>query len=157
MSLESNPSLGSSATRASFLFESMGGNGRVSSGSLKTCNPLNIHQETKNLSPDQVLELVQGLRSPVLAATPQNELDTKSSRFSNRDRRGSDVSLASKAAGGEGTELEPVEYVEMNDDVLLPYVDRAAEVKELMEQASNVSPTTAYGVLFVGMTMTDDE
>jgi hypothetical protein len=36
-------------------------------------------------------------------------------------------------------ELEPVEYVEMNEDVLLPYVDRPSEVAELVAQPSNVS------------------
>lgn len=39
----------------------------------------------------------------------------------------------------EPLELEPMEYVEMQDDVFLPYVDRPTEVDELLEHPSNVS------------------
>lgn len=64
-------------------------------------------------------------------------------------RRESDASAVSRALDGQTQtplqqqhqemELEPVEYVEMNEDVLLPYVDRPSEVAELVAQPSNVS------------------
>ena len=59
-------------------------------------------------------------------------------------RRESETSIVSKTLDGQqqqqpDLELEPVEYVEMNEDVLLPYVDRPSEVAELVEQPSNVS------------------
>ena len=137
-----------SSHRASFLFDQQAAQ-----------NPHNhIHSESKNLSPDQVMELVQGLRSPVLAthqdeippaSTPKRSGLSRSSSLA-RIRAESEISNVSRAldegktgpsgdAAG-GLELEPVEYVEMNDDVLLPFVDRVAEVAELVEQPSNVSP-----------------
>ena len=115
--------------------------------------PGNIHEGEKNLSPEQVMMLVEGLRSPVLASS-QNEhslprragLSRSSSlaRGTSFGRRESETSIVSKTLDGQqqqqpDLELEPVEYVEMNEDVLLPYVDRPSEVAELVEQPSNVS------------------
>lgn len=56
------------------------------------------------------------------------------------ERRGS----APAQAQTEPMELEPVEYVEMGDDVYLPYVDRAAEVAELLAHPSNVRFSCDY-------------
>ena len=143
-----------SSHRASFLFDQQAAQNLHN----------HIHSESKNLSPDQVMELVQGLRSPVLAthqdeippaSTPKRSGLSRSSSLA-RIRAESEVSNVSRAldegkagAGGEaagGLELEPVEYVEMNDDVLLPFVDRVAEVAELVEQPSNVSSQTCAGL-----------
>jgi hypothetical protein len=110
--------------------------------------PWNIHEGPKSLSPDQVVELAESLKSPVLAHDQEEEKQSSLSRSSSYRRR--------TAFGGQGAydaaaqqqqrekdkvaeqlELEPVEYVEMQDDVLLPFVDRPAEVAELFENAYN--------------------
>ena len=67
----------------------------------------------------------------------------------NRDKFANDMSFTSPEderrasaparSQTEPMELEPVEYVEMGDDVYLPYVDRATEVAELLNHPSNVS------------------
>lgn len=115
---------------------------------------INIHQGGKQLTPEQVLELVEGLKSPSLAPADKDAIvspkkgslsrsNSMKDVFGRRGRSGSDVSLTSKAgAKAEKDEaLEPLEYVQMNDDVLLPYVDRPEEVEELLSQGGNVSQT----------------
>lgn len=122
-----------SGHRASFLFDTPIGDPVRS----PLVGAINIHEQHKNLSPEQVVELVDSLKSPVLAGDRSSTSMSRSGSMK-RLRLDSDVSLASKALD-DRTELEPVEYVEMNDDVLLPYVDRPSEVAELIEQPNNVS------------------
>lgn len=133
----------SSGMKAGFLFES-GSSGGYSSPS--GSNPTNIHQNHHTLTPDQVLELAEGLKSPVLAAQEHDGLPARSlsslsrnNSFTRGRRLGSDSGLSSKVntRAEEPVELEPVEYVEMNDDVLLPYVNRPEEVAELISQPNN--------------------
>lgn len=136
-------------TRTSFLFDAAHHHHHHQSG--------NIHDgEGKNLSPEQVMMLVEGLRSPVLASSAQEGHSLPKRQGLSRSnslargsfghgRRESDTSMGGgqqqqQQQQQQELELEPVEYVEMNEDVLLPYVDRPSEVAELVEQPSNVSP-----------------
>jgi hypothetical protein len=138
--------------------------------------PANIHEQ-KMLSPEQVVEIAESLKSPVLKSEDDDAMFTSASssfggRLSrsssgrrnlqrsgsgaslnrgsfNRDKFVSDMSFTSSQderresseiqAQSEPMELEPIEYVEMGDDVFLPYVDRPTEVAELFEHPSNVS------------------
>jgi hypothetical protein len=119
--------------------------------------PWNIHEGPKSLSPDQVVELAESLKSPVLAHEQEEEKQSSLSRSSSYRRRtafggqGAHDAAAQqqqreKDKAAEQLELEPVEYVEMQDDVLLPFVDRPAEVAELFENAYNVSATRRLAV-----------
>jgi len=105
--------------------------------------PLNIHEGPKALSPDQVVSLAESLRSPLLAHDPEDKPPSlsrsssyrKRAGFGRRDGAGQEQREKDKAA--EHLELEPVDYVEMQDDVLLPFVDRPTEVAELFENPYN--------------------
>ncbi len=112
--------------RLSFLF---GNNGANSSG--PSSNPLNIHEGPKLLSPEEVVSFAESLRSPVLAQDDEDRPPSLS-RSSSYRRRGPGT-VGGRAAPEpaheqreekipEQLELEPVEYVEMQDDVLLPFV-----------------------------------
>lgn len=129
------------------------------------------------LSPEQVVEIAESLKSPVMKSEDDDALSTSASssfggRLSrsssgrrhlqrsgsgaslnrgsfNRDKFASEMSFTTPEDERRGSapiqsqaepmELEPVEYVEMGDDVFLPYVDRPSEVAELFEHPSNVS------------------
>ncbi|WVQ76109.1 hypothetical protein IAR50_005751 [Cryptococcus sp. DSM 104548] len=84
-------------------------------------------QKDKMFSPEQVVELARSINSPKAAASPLHR--AKSARslrsFENSPEK-------------EQAELEPVEYVQMEEDVLLPFVDRASEVADLIAHPSNV-------------------
>lgn len=123
--------------RLSFLF----GNSAVNqSGSI--ANPLNIHEGPKPLSPGEVVNLAESLRSPILALDEEDRPPSLS-RSSSYRRRGTTAfggrSPLESMQEQDQLELEPVEYVEMQDDVLLPFVDRPTEVAELFENPYNVS------------------
>lgn len=161
--------VGTPGARTSFLFD-RGHHDPITA-------PSNIHDQ-KMLSPEQVVEIAESLKSPVLKSEEDDAFSTSfssslggrlsrsSSGRRNHQRSGSGPSLnrggsfnrgkfasdlsfttpederrASSSTPGqqEPLELEPMEYVEMNDDVFLPYVDRPAEVDELLDQPSNVS------------------
>ncbi len=123
---------------------------------MERSNPLNLHEEVKPLTPEEVVALAEMIRSPVLAATDSDEENGKPSSLSRsssfkrtgsmkRPRTTSTASYKAKmdaqaeAEKQKQLELEPVEYVEMNDDVLLPFVDRPTEVAELIQSSQNVS------------------
>lgn len=85
---------------------------------------------SKALSPDEVLELARGLMSPVAAPT-----GAEAAKLQRRK------SLTSLGGGGdkepEPIALEPVEYVEMDDDTLLPFSDRPTQVAGLLANPVN--------------------
>lgn len=119
-------------TRTSFLFGPQPG---PMSGSDA---PLNIHEQPKLMSPGEVVQLAESLKSPVLS---DNRLPSLSRSGSYRDRNAAaakDREREKRQQKEEELALEPVEYVEMDDDVLLPFVDRPSEVAELIQQPGNV-------------------
>ncbi|KAL1406268.1 hypothetical protein Q8F55_007964 [Vanrija albida] len=83
---------------------------------------------SKTLSPDEVLELARGLMSPVAATTGAESAKAQ--------RRKSLTNLAGEQEP-EPIALEPVEYVEMDDDTLLPFSDRPAQVASLLANPVN--------------------
>ncbi|KAJ9093928.1 hypothetical protein QFC19_008162 [Naganishia cerealis] len=156
---------GTPGARTSFLFDP----GYYESATA----PSNIHAQ-KMLSPEQVVEIAESLKSPIMKSDDDDAVFSSSvggrlsrnSSYSRRNlkRSGSGGSLnkgsfnrgrfsgdlsftphdeevsappASVAAPPEPMELEPMEYVEMNEDVFLPYIDRPAEVAELLDLPSN--------------------
>ncbi|CAK9782677.1 hypothetical protein CC85DRAFT_283960 [Cutaneotrichosporon oleaginosum] len=94
-------------------------------------------QRAPSLSPEEVMDLARGIMSPVAAsdsgpATP------------GRHRRRKSTGTFKNAVGGgvvhaepEPIALEPVEYVEMDAGVLLPFQNRPEEVKELLDHPNN--------------------
>lgn len=84
-------------------------------------------QESKVLSPDEVLDLARGLMSPVAAHDGP----------SLRRRKSTGGSVASRPEKKEPIELEPVEYIQMDYQTLLPFSDRPKEVAELLEHPVN--------------------
>ncbi|KAJ9100504.1 hypothetical protein QFC21_003543 [Naganishia friedmannii] len=156
---------GTPGTRTSFLFDP----GYFDS----TTAPGNIHEQ-KMLSPEQVVEIAQSLKSPVMKSDDDDagfpsSLGGRLSRNSsytrrslkrsgsgaslnkgsfNRGRFSGDLSFTPQddearapptpaSVQPEPMELEPMDYLEMNDDVFLPYVDRPSEVAELLELPNN--------------------
>lgn len=81
--------------------------------------------QRKTLSPEEIVDLAKSLNSPVA--------DTKPSL----QRRKSYGSSSSRRAQPEPEALEPVEYVQLDEETLLPFVDRPTEVAELMGHAQN--------------------
>ena len=97
----------------------------------------------KTLSPEQVVEIARGTYSPVAVpeggfkgAELKRRKSSGSSHFSSRRSIGSNADLPSPEDKPPMV-LEPVEYVQMDDDTLLPFVDRPVEVLDLLEQPSN--------------------
>lgn len=97
----------------------------------------------KTMSPTEIWELANSLKSPV--AIPEGgfkgaELKRRKSAGSTASRKSSHHSLTALADSSPQDPplaLEPVEYVQLDDDVLLPYVDRPAEVAELIDHQAN--------------------
>lgn len=93
--------------------------------------------QKRNFSPDEVLDIAQSLSSPV--AIPEGgfkgaELKRRKSAGSSSARRGSIKGVSPEKPP---LALEPVEYVQLDEDTLLPFVDRCAEVNELFQHPSN--------------------
>ncbi|OXG12842.1 hypothetical protein C366_05661 [Cryptococcus neoformans Tu401-1] len=92
--------------------------------------------QRKVLSPDEVLDMARSFQSPMLA--PEGSFGNSQSQASSLKRRKSAGSIFERSPEPPvAAELEPVEYVQMEDDVLLPFVDRCAEVRDLMSHPSN--------------------
>ncbi|WVQ83386.1 hypothetical protein IAT38_005527 [Cryptococcus sp. DSM 104549] len=111
--------------------------------------------QRKVLSPSEVVDIARSLNSPVMM--PQGgfngaELKRRKSAGSVLSRSAGAGSLGSSFGGGGSlglsgsldrsperppVALEPVEYVQMEDDILLPFVDRCDEVLELMAHPAN--------------------
>ncbi|ODN82301.1 hypothetical protein L202_02580 [Cryptococcus amylolentus CBS 6039] len=86
-------------------------------------------QKDKLFSPEQVVELARSINSPKAALSP---LHCAKSARSLRSFGSFDGSPERPQA-----ELEPVEYMQMEDDVLLPFIDRPSEVADLIAHPSN--------------------
>lgn len=108
-------------------------------------------QEVRSkLSPDEVLELARGLMSPV--AAPEGgagSLPRPGGGLQRRKSTGSTSRSAHGAAGAqdkdkepEPIELEPVDYVEMAEDTLLPFSDRPRQVADLLGNPVNADLIT---------------
>ena len=98
--------------------------------------------KAKAMSPEQIFELANSLKSPV--AIPEGgfkgaELKRRKSAGSTASRRSSHSlsGLAEISPADPPVALEPVEYVELDDDVLLPFVDRPEEVAQLIQHPAN--------------------
>lgn len=100
-----------------------------------------IGPQRKAMSPEEVVDIARSLMSPVVI--PEGgfkgaELKRRKSAGASSYRRGSELSVSSSTSPEKPPlALEPVEYVQLDDDTLLPFVDRPAEVAELMAHASN--------------------
>lgn len=94
----------------------------------------------KSLSPEQVVDLARSLMSPVVAPEPGTPA------FRKLQRQKSTGSLSSSALEPEPATLEPVEYTEMEADVLLPFSNRPQEVEQLLTNPLN---STLYMLLEV--------
>jgi hypothetical protein len=96
----------------------------------------------KTMSPKEVWDLANQLKSPV--AIPEGgfkgaELKRRKSGGSMASRRSSHslTAVTDSSPQEPPLALEPVEYVQLDDDVLLPYVDRPVEVAELIAHPAN--------------------
>jgi hypothetical protein len=94
---------------------------------------------SKTLSPDEILNLAKGLMSPVLAG---DHVEIGGSRLAGLTRRKSTGGSVSRSQlhsepVNEPIELEPVEYVQMDGDSLLPFSDRPKQVEELLHKPMN--------------------
>ncbi len=94
-------------------------------------------QRAPSLSPEEVMDLARGIMSPVAAPDPGTVTP-------GRHRRRKSTGTFKNAVGGgvvtaepEPIALEPVEYLEMDANVLLPFQNRPAEVKELLGNPRN--------------------
>ncbi|ORX38879.1 hypothetical protein BD324DRAFT_295692 [Kockovaella imperatae] len=86
----------------------------------------------KMLTPEQVVEMARDTVHPI--AMPEGGLkgvDLKRRKSSGSGRKAS--SSTTDSPERSQVALEPVEYVQLDDDTLLPYVDRPQEVRELLE------------------------
>jgi hypothetical protein len=95
--------------------------------------------QSKSYTPDEVVSIARGLSSPV--AAPEDgfksaELKRRKSA-SAASRRSSGIASTGTSPDPVPVALEPVEYVQLDDETLLPFVDRPSEVIELMRHPSN--------------------
>ena len=94
--------------------------------------------QRKTMTPEEVVDVARGLISPV--AVPEGGFNGAELK-----RRKSAGASSRRSFGGKETSapekppmaLEPVEYVQLDDETLLPYVERPAEVSELLKHPSN--------------------
>lgn len=97
----------------------------------------NINTQRKTMSPEEVVDIARSLASPVVI--PQggfNGAELKRRKSAGAvSRRGTTSETVSPEK--PPLALEPVEYVLLADDTLLPFVDRPEEVKDLLEHHSN--------------------
>ena len=100
-----------------------------------------IGPQRKAMSPEEVVDIARSLMSPVVI--PEGgfkgaELKRRKSAGATSSRRGSELSMSSTTSPEKPPlALEPVEYVQLDDETLLPFVDRPAEVLELISHSSN--------------------
>jgi hypothetical protein len=104
------------------------------------------------MTPEEVVEVARSLSSPVLL--PEGgfkgaELKRRKSAGAGGSRRAMGLGMSMSSIGSSTPvststspevppiALEPVEYVQMDEDTLLPFVDRPAEVSELIKHHSN--------------------
>lgn len=95
---------------------------------------------SKHYTPVEVVDLARSLASPVLlpaGGLKGAELKRRKSAGASIGHRNSLSLSAVSSPEKPPAALEPVEYVQLDDETLLPYVDRPDEVRELMQHASN--------------------
>lgn len=108
--------------------------------------------KTNAMTPEAIFDLANSLKSPV--AMPEGgfkgaELKRRKSAGSSVSRRSShSFALTETSPGDPPIALEPVEYVQLEDDVLLPFVDRPEEVAELIEHPNNETLFTMLKTTF---------
>ena len=110
-----------------------------SSGNVTDTSNRLFDRSSKPMSPDDIYEIANSLKSPV--AIPEGGFkgaELKRRKSSGARRSSSSHSLAAAAEEPKPPlALEPVEYVQMNEDVLLPFVERPEEVEELLAHDNN--------------------
>ncbi|WRT64843.1 uncharacterized protein IL334_001779 [Kwoniella shivajii] len=89
--------------------------------------------QSKRFSPDEVVDIARGLSSPVMVP----EGGFKGAELKRRKSAGHSTRPGSGEVEKPPVALEPVEYVQMEEDVLLPFVERPMEVQELTEHPAN--------------------
>ncbi|WWD21435.1 hypothetical protein CI109_105920 [Kwoniella shandongensis] len=99
-----------------------------------------LHSEEKGVqrkvySPDEVVDIARSLSSPVMIP----EGGFKGAELKRRKSAGASSRRGVKDSPEDRppVALEPVEYVQMDQDVLLPFIDRPAEVTELIDFPAN--------------------
>jgi len=118
-----------------------------------------VGMQRKTLTPEEVVEVARGLSSPV--AVPEGGFKgsdlkrRKSSGYSHRRNRSSGA-IEPDSPEKPPIALEPVDYVQLDDDTLLPFVDRPAEVKELLHYPSNEKMFKALRAAFPKTPARDD-
>lgn len=101
-------------------------------------NDVGIQRRT--LSPEEVVEVARSLSSPVMVPEggfKRSELKRRKSAGSTFRRTPRTPEDPNSPDDQVSIALEPVEYVQLDDDTLLPFVERPAEVAELLSHASN--------------------
>ncbi|WWC86994.1 uncharacterized protein L201_001876 [Kwoniella dendrophila CBS 6074] len=89
--------------------------------------------QSKHFSPDEVVDLARQLSTPVMIP----EGGFKGAELKRRKSAGHSARPGSGSLEKPPVALEPVEYTQMEEDVLLPFVDRPEEVAELVEHPAN--------------------
>ncbi|ORY30411.1 hypothetical protein BCR39DRAFT_529782 [Naematelia encephala] len=89
--------------------------------------------QRKTLTPEEVVELSRSLMSPVVIP----EGGFKGAELKRRKSSGAASRKSMEEEAKPPLALEPVEYVQLDDDTLLPFVDRPTEVTELVMHPSN--------------------
>ncbi|WWC59363.1 uncharacterized protein I303_101915 [Kwoniella dejecticola CBS 10117] len=91
--------------------------------------------QTKRFSPDEVVDIARQLTSPVMMP----EGGFKGAELKRRKSAGASSRPGVADQEKPPVALEPVEYTQMEEDVLLPFVDRPQEVTELIAHPANES------------------
>jgi hypothetical protein len=107
---------------------------------------------SKTLSPEEVVELAQAIMSPVAAPSSPD----KATGLQRRKSTGGAASMSRKqsmsAVHKQSIELEPVDYVQMDEDTLLPFSDRPSQVAELLNNPVNADMLSQLKQAFRGTT-----
>ena len=85
------------------------------------------------LTPQEIVDMARDTTNPVIPDGVKGA-DLRRRKSSGSSRRSSGVQDSPEKPL---MALEPVEYVQLDDETLLPYVDRPEEVKELLDHPSN--------------------
>ncbi|OCF37385.1 hypothetical protein I316_00506 [Kwoniella heveanensis BCC8398] len=141
-----SPATSNRGPRRSFAASSFGGMSPLTlaksplpePGSLHRVHSLHGERDDKGIqrkifSPDEVVDIAKSLSSPVLMP----EGGFKGAELKRRKSAGASSRPGSRDIEKPPVALEPVEYVQMDEDVLLPFVERPAEVAELSNHPAN--------------------
>ncbi|WVQ97991.1 hypothetical protein IAU59_005111 [Kwoniella sp. CBS 9459] len=141
-----SPATSNRGPRRSFAASSFGGFSPLTTAKSPLPEPGSLHRvhslhgerdekgiQRKIFSPDEVVDIAKSLSSPVLMP----EGGFKGAELKRRKSAGASSRPGTKEAEKPPVALEPVEYVQMDEDVLLPYVERPAEIEELVNHPAN--------------------